>query len=193
MENKRKLIVFTAPSGAGKTTVVKHLLKKFNNLAFSISATTRQKRAGEVHGKDYYFITPEEFRRRRDQGAFVEWEEVYPDQYYGTLHSEIQRIWGEEKIIIFDIDVHGALEIKQKYGKDCLTVFVKPPSREIHLQRLRNRSTESEESLWKRIAKVDREMAFEALFDTTLVNDELAKALERAEQIVQEFIARGMV
>ena len=187
MQSKPKLIIFTAPSGAGKTTVVRHLLAKFDNLSFSISATTREKRTGEIHGKDYYFISPDEFRRRIEQDAFVEWEEVYPDQFYGTLHSEIHRIWAEKKTILFDIDVHGALKIKKAYGSSCLTIFVKPPSREVHFQRLRARRTESEESLQNRIAKVEREMGFAGFFDVTLINDNLDETFGRAEEIVRSF------
>ena len=183
-----KLIVFTAPSGAGKTTIVKHLLNQFPKLAFSVSATTRNKRDGEIEGKDYYFLAAERFRELIKAGAFVEWEEVYPDQFYGTLRSEIERIWKKGKVILFDIDVRGALNLRREYGRKCLTVFVKPPSLEVHLQRLRTRRTESEEALKIRIAKVEKEMAFEECFDVTLVNDELAYALSIAETIVEDFI-----
>ncbi len=189
MKNKGKLIVFTAPSGAGKTTIVKHLLKVDPRLSFSVSATTRDRRGGETHAVDYYFMTVKEFEKEIGRDGFVEWEEVYPGQYYGTLKSEIVRIWNRGLHILFDIDVRGALNIKRRFGKDCLTVFVKPPSLEIHLNRLKSRNTESEESLHNRIKKIQKEMDYEAFFDQTLINDVLELALANAEEIVADFIA----
>ncbi|MEL7222536.1 MAG: guanylate kinase [Bacteroidota bacterium] len=184
-----KMLIFTAPSGAGKTTIVKHLLKQFPQLAFSISATTRQQRPHEQDGKDYYFISPEAFRVRQGNGEFVEWEEVYEDQYYGTLHSEINRLWSIGKHIVFDIEVKGATNIKKAYPKESLAVFVKPPSPEILFERLRGRKTEDEDSLRKRIARAAEELTYEETFDRVLLNDDLDQALAEAEEIVQEFLA----
>lgn len=185
-----KLIILTAPSGAGKTTIAKHLLKTFDSLAFSVSATTRTRRPHETDGKDYYFISVKKFKQLISADAFVEWEEVYTDQYYGTLKSEIQRLWAQEKHIVFDIDVEGALNIKRQYPKETLVIFVKPPSREVLLERLRERSTEDEDSLRKRIAKATKELTYENKCDVILVNDLLEDALKKAEAIVLEFISK---
>ncbi|MCZ2102059.1 MAG: guanylate kinase [Chitinophagales bacterium] len=183
-----KMFIFTAPSGAGKTTVVKHLLEKYDALDFSISATTRQKRDYEIDGKDYYFISVESFKSKIDQDQFIEWEEVYHDQYYGTLRSEVERIWALGKHIVFDIDVKGAKNIKSIYGDKCMSVFVRPPSIDILVERLTNRNTETEESLAKRIQKVKREMAEENSFDIVLVNDVLDITLLEADHIVETFL-----
>ncbi len=188
-EKPRKLVVFTAPSGAGKTTIVRHLLQKYDELAFSISVTTRAKRAKEVDGKDYYFSSIEEFKQKIDNGDFVEWEEVYPNQFYGTLKSEIERLRGIGKSIIFDIDVQGALDIKQLYQDEVLAVFIKPPSPEVLFERLRNRKTEDKKSLEKRIAKAGRELAYADRFDTILTNDILKLALLDAEMLVERFLS----
>lgn len=182
------MFIFTAPSGAGKTTVVKHLLEKYDALDFSISATTRQKRDYEIDGKDYYFISVESFKSKIDQDQFIEWEEVYHDQYYGTLRSEVERIWALGKHIVFDIDVKGAKNIKSIYGDKCMSVFVRPPSIDILVERLTNRNTETEESLAKRIQKVKREMAEENSFDIVLVNDVLDITLLEADHIVETFL-----
>lgn len=184
-----KMLIFAAPSGAGKTTIVRHLLSVFPQLSFSVSAATRERRAHEIHGRDYYFITQEEFRQRIDNKEFAEWEEVYPGQFYGTLHSEIERLWGAGKAIIFDIDVYGAVRLKKKYPEQALTVFVKPPSRDALIERLRGRGTESEETFKKRIVKADEELAFENKFDLVLVNDVLEEALARAEEIARRFLS----
>lgn len=183
-----KMFVFTAPSGAGKTTIVRHLLSHFDFLDFSVSATTRDKRPHEEHGVDYYFLSPEEFREKVENDEFIEWEEVYEDQYYGTLKSEVDRLWNLEKHIVFDIEVIGATNIKELYGEDCLATFVKPPSLEILIERLTNRKTESAKSLKKRIARVKREMKYEKTFDKVLVNDLLEVALKEAEFIVEDFL-----
>ncbi len=183
-----KLLIFAAPSGSGKTTIVRHLLDRYPNLSFSVSATTRAKRAHERHGVDYYFISQEAFRRHIDHKDFAEWEEVYAGQYYGTLRSEIERIWAEGKDVIFDIDVHGAMRLKRKYGEQALTVFVKPPSHEALVERLRARGTENEETLTRRIAKAEEELGFENKFDVVLVNDVLEEALRRAETIAEPFL-----
>jgi guanylate kinase len=183
-----KLFIFTAPSGAGKTTVVRHLLTNFEELDFSISATTRTKREHETDGKDYYFITPEQFREYIRTDLFIEWEEVYQNQFYGTLKSEVERIWASHKHVVFDIDVKGAERIKKLYGKKCMSVFVRPPSETVLIKRLTDRNTENEESLKKRIERVKTEMQFENRFDMVLVNDKLSIALREASHIVQTFI-----
>lgn len=184
-----KLIIFTAPSGAGKTTIVRHLLKTRRDISFSISACTRPPRHGEVNGMDYYFLSTEEFKRKVQQGDFVEYEEVYENQFYGTLKSEIERLWAEGKHVLFDIDVKGALSIKRAFGGQALSIFVKPPSFEILKQRLINRRTEDEASLRKRIQRVKEEMTYERHFDVTLVNNNLELALSEAEHLVEKFLA----
>lgn len=183
-----KLIVVTAPSGAGKTTIVRHLLQTFDSLAFSVSATTRSKRAHEQEGRDYYYIKVEEFKALIAGDAFVEWEEVYPNQFYGTLKSELERLWGQGKHIVFDVDVQGALDLKKAYPDRTLTIFVKPPSKKVLFERLRNRRTESEESLQKRMARAAHELTFAKSFDISLLNDQLDNALARAERIVQKWL-----
>jgi len=183
-----KLIVVTAPSGAGKTTIVRSLLARFKNLAFSVSATTREKREGEIHGVDYYYKGVAEFKSLIQQQAFLEWEEVYENQFYGTLKSEVERLWAEDKTVIFDIDVKGALNIKQIYPKSTLTIFVKPPTPEALFARLKNRRSESEDSLRKRINRASYELTFEKHFDIVLVNDVLEVALEKAVEIVDNWL-----
>jgi guanylate kinase len=189
-----KIILFTAPSGAGKTTIVKHLLNTNPQLEFSISACTRDKRGrAEVNGKDYYFITPEEFRQKIEQDAFVEWEEVYEGAFYGTLKSEIERIWSHGKTAILDVDVKGGLKIKEFYGDRALAIFVKPPSLEILGQRLQARQTDSASSISSRIFKAKFEMSFEDKFDAIIVNENLEDAFSQAEQLVSEFITNPKV
>ncbi len=183
-----KLIIVAAPSGAGKTTIVNHLLKTFDSLSFSVSAATRRKRDYEVDGVNYYFISPEQFKEKIREGAFVEWEEVYDNQYYGTLRSEIERLWKAGKNIIFDIDVKGALNIKKQFPEESLTIFVKPPSEEILINRLKNRKTETEKSLRKRIARVKEELKYEDKFDKVVLNDKLQDAFADAESIVADFL-----
>lgn len=183
-----KMFIFTAPSGAGKTTIVKHLLSKYNNLGFSVSATTRSKRDYEVDGKDYYFLSIEDFKNKVANGEFIEWEEVYHDQYYGTLKSEVERVWSLGQHLVFDIDVRGAENIKKLYKKQCMSVFVRPPSVSTLIERLTSRNTETPESLEKRIHKVKKEMTFENSFDIVLVNDLLDISLIEAEHIVDTFI-----
>ncbi|MFY8138572.1 MAG: guanylate kinase [Flavobacteriales bacterium] len=191
MELKQgKAIIFSAPSGAGKTTIVHHLLgNEALRLSFSVSATSRPKRGHEQDGKDYYFLSSEDFLIRAKAGEFVEWEEVYKDQYYGTMKSEIERIWAEGKNVIFDVDVVGGLNLKKIFGDRALAVFVQPPSIEVLNFRLRNRSTETPEKIAMRIEKAKHEMAFAPKFDMILVNDKLPEALAQAELRVQEFIA----
>lgn len=184
-----KLIIFSAPSGSGKTTIVRHLLSKYNNLGFSISACTRDRRGrNEVHGKDYYFLSPDEFKQRIDNNEFVEWEEVYPGGYYGTLKAEIERLWSEGKHVIFDVDVKGGLKLKEYFGDRALAIFVKAPSEDAIKERLMMRGTETEDSLSKRLFKVKFEMSFQDQFDVILVNDHLETALAKAEELLENFL-----
>jgi len=183
-----KLVVFCAPSGAGKTTLVRHLLQCRPVLAFSVSATTRKPREGELHGRDYYFLSELEFDRLIDEGAFLEWEEVYAGTRYGTLRSEIERLFAAGKHVMFDVDVQGALHIKQAWHGQCLTVFVKPPSVQALEERLRSRGTDTEEKIVQRVAKAVYEMAFESRFDVVLLNDELERAKKEATDVVDGFI-----
>lgn len=187
-KNRGKLVILSAPSGAGKTTLVKHLLQVFPDLTFSISATSRKKRTGEQHGKDYYFLSAPEFREKIEKGAFLEWEEVYEDHYYGTLRSEVDEILDSNRNVILDVDVMGGKNIKGEYGKQALAVFVKPPRFEDLEKRLRSRSTESEESLRKRMEKAKIEWPQAEDFDVILVNDILPEAKTKIEQLVREFI-----
>jgi len=183
-----KLIIFTAPSGAGKTTIVRHLLNIYSELSFSVSATTREKRAHEQHGKDYYFLTVEDWKQRIEANEFLEWEEVYLNQYYGTLKSEIERIRNLGKFVIFDIDVKGAMNIKEEYGDDAITIFVKPPSPDVLFQRLKARQTEDKASLRKRIARAAEEFTYEMKCDYVLVNDDLNTAFRDAGQLIENII-----
>ncbi len=187
--NTEKLIVFSAPSGSGKTTIVRHLLEQSKlPLAFSISATTRAPRGNEKNGVDYYFLSKEEFEQKIREGAFLEYEEVYPGLFYGTLKSEIERLWASGKAVLFDIDVMGGLTIKKTYPEKTLTVFVKPPSVEALEQRLRNRNTDSEETLQVRLAKSASELEKASAFDEILINDQLEDALRLAEALVIHFL-----
>lgn len=185
-----KAIIFCAPSGSGKTTLVKHLLSAHpDRFGFSISACTRDKRGrAEEHGKDYYFLSIDEFKRKIDEEAFVEWEEVYPGGYYGTLKSEVERVWASGRHIIFDVDVRGGLKLKEYFGDRALSIFVKVPSMEVLEQRLRARGTETEDSLSKRLYKVRFEMSFQDKFDVILVNDDLDKSTQEADQLVSDFL-----
>ncbi len=183
-----KLLIFSAPSGSGKTTIVKHLLDRIGGLEFSVSACSREKRQGEVDGRDYYFLSADDFRKKIEEGAFVEWEEVYPGQYYGTLNSELERIWKNGHHVVFDVDVVGGLNLKKKFGSRALAVFVKAPSLEILERRLRDRSSDDEASIRKRLEKASHEMEYAPQFDSIIVNDELAKASAQAEQLVKEFL-----
>lgn len=188
MEQSGKCVIISAPSGAGKTTIVRSLLAQGLRLAFSVSATSRAKRSYEVEGQDYFFMTAEEFRKLIDADAFVEWEEVYPGQYYGTLRSEIDRIWSLGNSAIFDVDVVGGLHLKQVFGDRALAVFVSPPSVDVLEQRLRARGTETSESLKKRVDKAAHEMTFALQFDVVVVNDTLEHACSRAHQLVTRFL-----
>lgn len=183
-----RMIIFTAPSGAGKTTIVRHLIERYPQLGFSISATTREPRPHETDGKDYHFMSLKEFRQQIEEGKFAEFEEVYPGQYYGTLKSEIDRLWSEKKAALFDIDVRGAVSLKDMYGGQCMCVFIRPPSLQTLIDRLKNRKTESEASFRKRIRKAKLELSYENRFDQVLVNDLLDVALKDAEMIVEDFL-----
>lgn len=186
-----KLIIFSAPSGSGKTTIVRHLLSVFSDqIEFSISATSRPKRGVEQNGKDYHYLSPEEFRQKIDDNEFLEWEEVYAGVYYGTLRSEVDRIWAKGKHVIFDIDVEGGLNLKRQFGEIALAVFVMPPSIKILEERLNSRSTDSAESIARRVAKAEQELKTADLFDTSILNEELSEALQKAERVVGAFLAK---
>ena len=186
--NSGKCIIFSAPSGAGKTSIVKHLLKVRNDLEFSVSACTREQRPGEINGKDYYFLSPKEFRNRIDKGDFIEWEEVYTDQYYGTLKSEIKRIWHKGKHVIFDVDVIGGLSLTRFFKEEALAIFVRAPSVAALEKRLRSRGTETDEKIERRLAKASQEMEHAKWFDIELLNDNLETACKEAESMVCTFI-----
>ena len=184
-----KLIVFSAPSGAGKTSIVKYLVEQDElNLGFSISATSREKRSEEINGEDYYFLSTDEFKSHIKSDSFLEWEEVYRDNFYGTLKSEVERIWGLGKHVIFDIDVSGGLRIKRKYPEDTIAIFVKPPSIEELKIRLKKRKTETENKINMRISKASTEMATADLFDLVIENKILKSAQKEARNIVLDFI-----
>lgn len=188
-KNQGKLIVFSAPSGSGKTTIVRHLLKqKELDLEFSVSATSREKRGEETDGKDYYFLSSKDFKSKIKNDEFLEWEEVYRDNFYGTLKSEVERIWKKGKHVIFDIDVSGGLRIKRKFPEETLSVFVKPPSIDELKIRLKKRKTESAEKINMRVAKASAELATAPLFDVVIENDDLDKALSQAYDLVEKFV-----
>lgn len=184
-----KCIIFSAPSGAGKTTIVRHLLKVDPRLEFSISACSRDPRKGEVDGKDYYFLGLDAFKTAIESNNFIEWEEVYKDNFYGTMKSEIERIWANGKTVIFDVDVVGGLNIKKRFGDQALSVFVQPPNEGELENRLRYRSTETEEKIQMRMAKAKQELAESVHFDKVLLNENLETAFAEAEQLVSNFLA----
>lgn len=183
-----KLIIFSAPSGAGKTTIVQYLLSIFPEISFSISCTTRPKRENEVDGKDYYFLTEEQFQEKIKNNEFIEYEEVYKGRYYGTLHSEIERLWNQGKHVIFDIDVRGGLNLKNQFKDRALAIFIAPPSLKDLEERLKNRNTENLESLLTRIQKADEELSFAKDFDAVIINDNLEKAQNKAKTLVKNFL-----
>jgi len=185
-----KLIIITAPSGAGKTSITKYLMRRFPQLAFSISAATRKPRGYEKDGVDYHFISEEEFKQKIQHEEFVEWEMVYEGKYYGTLKSEMQRIWSENKIPVLDIDVKGAIHVQQQYPETSLSLFIEPPSVDVLRNRLESRGTENAESLAARINKSAYELSFKDQFNRHIVNDDLARACSEAEELVLEFIKR---
>jgi guanylate kinase len=187
-----KLIIFSAPSGAGKTTIVRHLLSQNLNLEFSISATSRGMRHTETNGKDYYFLSQEEFKAKIQNDEFLEWQEVYPGDFKGTLKSEIERIRNAGKHVIFDVDVVGGCNIKKYYGDEALAIFVQPPSVEELRSRLVSRSTDAPEVIEKRVAKAEYELTFADKFDVVITNDQLEHALVQAEKVIREFISNKL-
>ncbi|SRR5574344_586772 len=187
---QRKLIIISAPSGAGKTSIVRYLLENNKRLLFSVSATSRQKREMEIHGKDYYFLSVEEFQEKIANDCFLEWQEVYTGQYYGTLKAEVDRICAEGKHVVFDVDVLGGLNIKKYYQDEALAIFIKPPTLECLKERLQLRGTETEESLKKRVDKAVYELTFENQFDEVIVNDDLDEARRRTMKLIDEFLCK---
>ncbi|SMD33208.1 guanylate kinase [Reichenbachiella faecimaris] len=186
---KGKAIIFSAPSGSGKTTIVKHILSQFPNIEFSISASTRDRRGrSETNGKDYHFLTPEEFKNKIDNNEFIEWEEVYEGNFYGTLKSEIERIWEKGHHVIFDVDVKGGISLKEYFGNDAISIFVKVVDESVLAERLKDRGTEDEASLSRRLYKAKFEMSFENKFDVTLVNDKLEDSFENAKKLISDFL-----
>ena len=185
---KNKIIIITAPSGAGKTSITHYLLKKFPQLAFSVSAATRPRRSHEVDGKDYYFLSQEEFEQKAKQNEFIEWEMVYEGKSYGTLKSELQRIWDNNQVPVLDIDVKGAIHVQGQFSGNVLSIFVEPPSVDELKRRLSSRGTETEESLQTRVNKASYEISFKHHFHKIILNDNLDKACLRAEEVIQEFL-----
>lgn len=184
-----KLIIFSAPSGSGKTTLVRHILKTYPDfIEFSISATSRPKRGVEVNGKDYHYLTVEEFKERVANNEFLEWEEVYAGTHYGTLRTEVEKIWAKGKAVIFDIDVEGGLNLKNQFKDQALAIFVMPPSIKILEERLNSRSTDSKESIARRIAKAEKELKTAELFDVFILNENLDEACAKAEELVSNFL-----
>ena len=183
-----KLIVISAPSGAGKTSIVKHLLKNMDALSFSVSACSRDKRENETDGKDYHFLGIEDFKKKIKEDAFLEWEEVYENQFYGTLKSEVQRVWNEGKVVIFDVDVAGGLNIKKQYPKECLSIFIMPPSVDVLRERLRGRGSETDEKIEVRLAKAEEEIAKNQKFDKVILNDDFEIACEETQKVISNFI-----
>jgi guanylate kinase len=189
-EQAGKVVIVSAPSGAGKSTIVHHLLEAGMNLSFSVSACSRPRREQETDGKDYYFLSEDAFREKIREDAFIEWEEVYPGKYYGTLKQEIHRIWDQGRHVLFDVDVKGGMNLKRIFGNQALALFIMPPSIGELEKRLRNRSTDTEESIRERVRKAYGEMSFAGHFDRIIVNDQLETALKESENAVREFLER---
>ncbi len=189
-KEKRKLIIITAPSGAGKTSITHYLLDKYPQFSFSISASTRKPRSKEINGKDYYFLSIEEFQKEIQENAFVEWEMVYEGKYYGTLKSELERIWNSQKIPVLDIDVHGAIHVQQQYRENSISIFIAPPSVEELKRRLESRGTETKEALETRLNKAVYEISFNHQFDAIIINDDFEKACIKTEEIIKIFLDR---
>jgi guanylate kinase len=189
-EHKGKCIIFSAPSGAGKTTIVHGLLGRMDNLAFSISACSRAPRPNEIDEKDYYFLSVENFRKRIDLGDFIEWEEVYKDHFYGTLKSEVERLWELNKTVVFDVDVFGGINLKSYFGDNALSFFIQPPSIETLEERLRNRKTESEDKIQTRLKKASEELKMSGKFDRVVVNDNLSLTIDEVEKYVKEYLSK---
>ena len=183
-----KLIVISAPSGAGKTSIVTHLLKNMDALSFSVSACSRDKRENETDGKDYHFLGVEDFKKKIKEDAFLEWEEVYENQFYGTLKSEVQRVWNEGKVVIFDVDVAGGLNIKKQYPKECLSIFIMPPSVDVLRERLSGRGSETDVKIEVRLAKAEEEIAKNQKFDKVILNDDFEIACEETQKVISNFI-----
>ncbi len=190
--HQNKIIIITAPSGAGKTSITRFLLNKYRAFAFSISATTRSSRNNEQHGRDYYFISVNEFQQHIRQNDFVEWEMVYEGKYYGTLKSETKRIWNENKTPLLDIDVHGAIHVQQQLPATSLSVFIQPPSVDVLRKRLQNRGTETEESIATRLGKAAYELSFTHAFDVVIVNDNFEAACKETESAIQQFLGDAL-
>ncbi|WP_312077074.1 guanylate kinase [Chryseobacterium sp.] len=186
----QKVIIFSAPSGSGKTTLVKHALEVVSELEFSISCTTRQPRGTEQHAVDYHFLSPEEFRQKISEDAFVEFEEVYTDKYYGTLKSEVEKIWNQGKVVIFDVDVKGGISLKKYFGEKALSIFIEPPSIAELERRLVSRNTDDAETIKTRVEKAEEELSYAKQFDIIVVNDNLDKAKEKIESLIKGFIGR---
>lgn len=185
-----KAILFSAPSGCGKTTIIKELMMYFDCFSFSVSATSRQPRGDERDGTDYYFLSQEDFKQRVAKGDFLEWEEVYSGTCYGTLKSEVERLWDAGRVIVFDVDVNGGKNIKRYFGDEALSIFVMPPSLEVLEQRLRSRGTDSEEAIVKRLGRSAEELKQAPEFDVTIVNDDLARAVEETRNVVERFLEK---
>lgn len=183
-----KVLIFSAPSGSGKTTLVKHCLEVFPELRFSVSCTTRNPRGSEINSIDYHFLTPDEFRAKIAADAFVEFEEVYEDKYYGTLKSEVENIWSNGKVVIFDVDVKGGISLKNYFGDQALSIFIMPPSIEELQRRLVSRATDDAETIRTRVLKAEEEISFQNQFDITVVNTDLEEAKTETEQIIRQFI-----
>ncbi len=190
-QKKGKLIIFSAPSGAGKTTLVKFAMSHVDNLTFSVSACSRKKRAGETDGKDYYFLSVEEFKKKIADGAFIEWEEVYPDHFYGTLHSEVENKRNQGKHVVFDVDVKGGMNIKKIFGDEALAIFIKPPSVDVLRERLLKRGTDSREDIETRVKKAEYELTFAKHFDVVIVNDDLEKAQQETVRVIRDFLSKN--
>lgn len=188
INTQNKIIIITAPSGAGKSTITHYLIDKYPALSFSISAATRNPRGAEKDGVDYYFLTEESFKQKINEDAFLEWEMVYEGKYYGTLRSELDRIWAAGKVPMLDIDVKGAIHVQQQFGDNCLSIFIEPPSVEELKKRLESRGTETPESLATRINKASYEISFNHRFTKTIVNDDLSKACNETEQVIKDFL-----
>jgi len=186
--NNGKCIIFSAPSGAGKTTIVKYLLRNVENLVFSISAASRQPRGREVNGIDYHFFSVEEFKSRIEKDEFVEWEEVYSDNFYGTLKAEVEKAWANGKTVVFDVDAIGGINLKKIFGTNSLSIFIKPPSLFVLEQRLKNRKTENEEQIKMRLDKANEELSHSSVFDYVLLNDNLEKACAEVKEEIEKFI-----
>ncbi|HMO62266.1 MAG TPA: guanylate kinase [Ferruginibacter sp.] len=188
MAVQNKIIIITAPSGAGKTSITHHLLRSFPSLAFSVSAATRQARGNEKNGVDYYFMSLEDFKNKIQLNEFVEWEMVYEGKYYGTLKSELQRMWNNSQVPVLDIDVKGAIHVRQQYPQSSLTIFIEPPSVDVLRKRLQSRGTETEESLAARVNKASYEISFKDQFDVCILNDDLQSACQQASTVVANFL-----